>query len=242
MKDTIFRSSGKVEKFRFDENVAQVFDDMLARSVPFYDESQKMISTIAADFYRDKSRIYDLGCSTGNTIIKIHDKLKDDKPEIIGIDSSSPVIGKAREKIKEAGIDGGEVRLLCEDIMETDISNASVVIMNYTLQFIRPEERLKLISRIFDGLADGGVLLLSEKVIENDGATTDFFVDKYHDFKRTMGYSELEIAKKREALEEVLIPFTVDKEFELLNLAGFTKTSIFFKWFNFASFMAIKGR
>lgn len=239
MKDTLFQSEKSGGKFRFDEKVARVFDDMLSRSVPFYGEVQKMIAGLAADRYRPGEKIYDLGCSTGTTIVSLCEAIEDDGLRIIGVDSSKPVIEKARGKITDAGF-AEKTELVCANIMDVELSKACVVIMNYTLQFIPPELRIKLLGRIHDALSEGSILLLSEKVLENDPATSDLFIEKYHAFKRDMGYSEMEIAKKREALDQVLIPFTFEKELELLSKVGFSKTSIFFKWFNFASFMAVK--
>ena len=239
MKDRLFREEPPAGKFRFDERVAEVFDDMLSRSVPFYKDVQKMVSGLAADFYRPGTAVYDLGCSTGTTIVSLCKVIDDPALKITGIDSSEPVIGRARAKVSGYGLDK-MVELRCADIMDVDISNASVVIMNYTLQFIPPEQRLPLLKKIHNGLVQGGILLLSEKVLEEDGALSDVFIEKYHDFKREMGYSDLEISKKRESLEEVLIPFTVKGEMELLQSAGFDKASIFFKWFNFTSFVAVK--
>ncbi|MDH3973522.1 MAG: carboxy-S-adenosyl-L-methionine synthase CmoA [Deltaproteobacteria bacterium] len=241
MKDNIFDSSEIQGEFKFDEKVAQVFDDMLSRSVPFYGEVQRIIAELSLKYWQEGTRIYDLGCSTATTIINICSMAGDRKLLITGIDSSEPVIAKAREKVEKAGLKD-QVELLCSDINDVEFNNASVVIMNYTLQFITPENRPTLIKKIYDGLVDGGILLLSEKVLEEDEEMSNLFIDKYYEFKKKMGYSDLEIAKKREALDKVLIPFTVDSELDLLRQGGFKNPSLFFKWFNFASFIAVKGR
>lgn len=239
MKDKLFKSNKRAGKFRFDESVAEVFDDMLARSIPYYADLQLMITTLAAKHYREGTAIYDLGCSTGTTIINLSSGIKEKSLKIIGVDSSQPVIERARLKLENAGLTNAE--LVCRDVMDVEIKNASVVIMNYTLQFIPPEKRHVLLKKIYEGLVPGGVLLLSEKVVEDSSQATELFVEEYYDFKRTMGYSELEISKKREALDDVLIPFTTEEEFELLGGAGFEASSIFFKCYNFASFIAFKG-
>ena len=238
MKDRLFKSDKAAEKFRFDENVAEVFDDMLARSIPYYPDIQRMISTLAQRHYQEGTTVYDLGCSTGTTILKLSDRIKDDRLKIIGIDSSQPVIEKAKAKLDNAGLANAE--LVCKDVMEAEIKNASVVIMNYTLQFIPPEKRHDLLKNIYEGLVPGGILLLSEKVLEESTQATELFIEEYYDFKRIMGYSELEISKKREALDDVLIPFTTKEELDLLAGAGFEASSIFFKCYNFASFIAFK--
>lgn len=240
MKDTLFKSDDVKGEFRFDAKVAEVFDDMLSRSVPFYGEVQRIIANLATEHYREGTKIFDLGCSTGTTIINVCNAAAGGRLDIIGVDSSEPVIAKAREKISKAGL-AAKIELVCKNIRDIEIRDASVVIMNYTMQFIKPESRKALIRQIYDGLDKGGILLISEKVLEEDVAMSDLFIDKYYDFKREMGYSDLEIAKKREALDKVLIPMTTDEELRLLNDGGFDNVSIFFKWFNFTSFIAVKG-
>ncbi|MBE9536002.1 MAG: carboxy-S-adenosyl-L-methionine synthase CmoA [Proteobacteria bacterium] len=239
MKDKLFNSDSVAGKFRFDESVAEVFDDMLARSIPYYSDMQRMITTLAQKHYQEGSRIYDLGCSTGTTILNLSARIKSDRLKIIGIDSSQPVIERARLKLDDAGLANAE--LVCKDVMEAEIKNASVVIMNYTLQFIPPDKRHDLLKKIYEGLLQGGILLLSEKVLEESSQATELFIEEYYDFKRIMGYSELEISRKREALDDVLIPFTTKEESALLGGAGFEASSIFFKCYNFASFIAFKG-
>ena len=240
MKDTLFKSDDVKGEFRFDAKVAEVFDDMLSRSVPFYGEVQRIIADLATEHYQEGTKIFDLGCSTGTTIINVCNTAAGRKLDIIGVDSSEPVIAKAKEKIAKAKL-GADVELICKDIRDIEIKNASVVIMNYTLQFIEPESRTTLIRQIYDGLNKGGILLISEKVLEKNGAISELFIDKYYDFKKEMGYSDLEIAKKREALDKVLIPMTTNAEIRLLKEGGFNEVSIFFKWFNFSSFIAVKG-
>ncbi len=240
MKDTLFKSDDVKGEFRFDAKVAEVFDDMLSRSVPFYGEVQRIIANLAIEHYLEGTKIFDLGCSTGTTIINVCNAATGRKLDIVGVDSSEPVIAKAREKVAKASLDAN-IELICKDIRDIEIRDASVVIMNYTLQFIEPESRKALIRQIYDGLSRGGILLISEKVLEEDEAMSDMFIDKYYDFKREMGYSDLEIAKKREALDRVLIPMTTNDEIKLLKEGGFNEVSIFFKWFNFASLVAVKG-
>jgi len=223
----------------FDQKVADVFDDMLLRSIPLYNEAQKMIADIASVYYKKGTRIYDLGCSTGATIVSLCSVIDDPGLAIVGIDSSEPIIRKAGEKLAGLGLQD-KADLICEDVAKTGITNASVVIMNYTLQFVPPESRKRLVGKIYDSLDEGGVLIVSDKVLEKDESTSDLFIEKYHDFKRRMGYSEPEISNKREALSAVLIPLTMEEEQALLSEAGFEKIAVLFKWFNFASFMALK--
>ncbi len=239
MKDSIFKSEERCGKFVFDERVAGVFDDMLSRSIPFYDETQKMIAGIAADYYQKGTKIYDLGCSTGATILNLCSVIDDPDLKIVGIDSSAPILEKGYKKITDRGLEG-KIDLVTADITEAEITNPSVVIMNYTLQFIQPGFRGFTIKRIFDALNEGGILIMSDKVLEKDELISSLFIEKHHAYKKMMGYSDMEIAKKREALSSVLIPSTIEEEYDLLAGAGFESIAILFKWFNFASFLALK--
>ncbi|MDJ0836990.1 MAG: carboxy-S-adenosyl-L-methionine synthase CmoA [Acidobacteriota bacterium] len=240
MKDRIFREPlSKLAGFEFDEKVAAVFDDMAHRSIPFYEEVQTMIVDLVGQYYQEGTRIYDLGCSTGSMTARLA-LAYDGIHEIVGIDSSSAMIDKAR-----ANLDRLEtaVKLTLEpgDVREVEITDASVVIMNYTLQFVRPLYRERVIERIFNGLQPGGVLILSEKVLEENTHLSRLFIDAYYRFKRARGYTELEISQKRERLENVLVPYKVSELTELLQRGGFSEAGVFFKWHNFASLIAMKS-
>ena len=238
-KDTLFKQSSVPGKFEFNEPVARVFDDMLERSVPFYKECQQMVINLGQHFAQRDSAIYDLGCSTGTLIRHLARTLPKSKNiRFIGLDNSTAMLKKAREKLK------GHVKRcrLMEADLESDfeLTDASVVIMNYTLQFLPPKRRSSMLKKIFQGLRPGGGLILIEKVRGESDNLNNLFIEQYHAYKQNQGYSKLEIAKKREALENVLIPLKPEKNRDLLTGAGFRQVDIFFKWFNFAGFLAVK--
>ena len=225
--------------FQFDESVTKVFDDMLNRSIPHYAELQKMIVELVHTYYQDQTSIYDLGCSLGTLLGKIQVTHGNRIAKLVGVDNSTPMITKARNMLDQA-IPGNQIALVDSDISEAQIENASLVIMNYTLQFIRPPRRERVLVQILDGLNPGGVLILSEKVIEDDGNMSKNFQDIYYRFKMRNGYSATEIARKRECLEHVLVPYSLSEYTQLLSQVGFKSIAVFHKWFNFASLLAIK--
>ncbi len=238
-KDTLFKKQSPPGKFEFNEPVVRVFDDMLERSVPFYKECQQMVVDLALHFTQKDSSVYDLGCSTGTLLRHLVKAIPvTQKIRFVGLDNSSAMLKKARGKLR------GHLKRceLIEADLESDfeLADASVVIMNYTLQFIPPKRRAAMLKKIYKGLRPGGGLILIEKVRGESDGLSDLFVERYHAYKRSRGYSKLEIAKKREALEKVLIPLKPGKNRDLLAGAGFRQVDVFFKWFNFAGFLAVK--
>lgn len=239
-RDEVFKDAQKaIADFNFGEKVASVFDDMLERSVPFYREIQRMIVEMATDFAADGTNIYDLGCSTGTTLLNlghnIHSKVK-----FMGIDYSQDMLARCKQKFIEHHF-SKEYELICADLnQDIHIENASVVIMVLTLQFIRPLKRDKLINNILSGLNESGCLILMEKVLGEDSFFNRLFIKYYYDFKKRNGYSELEIAQKREALENVLVPYKLLENRELLLKEGFRYCDVFFKWYNFCGMVAVK--
>lgn len=241
-RDNIFDTPIPVIKgFQFNEQVAEVFDDMVSRSVPFYDEIHKIIIDLASRLDLDGKRIYDIGCSTGTTISILDQYLKKNRQataNFVGIDNSGPMLEKCREKMNKKKI--ANVELIHGDAREQKLEKSSMVIMNYTLQFITPNHRPELLSKIFKSLDKNGIFIYSEKIKSSNHTINDLLIDLYYDFKRRNGYSEMEISQKREALENVLIPLTADQQLELLKNAGFKKTEMLFRWYNFACFIGIK--
>jgi len=240
-KDKIFATpQGTVADFSFDAKTASVFDDMLVRSVPFYLEVQRMVSELARDFAVPGTNVYDLGCSTGTTLIHLDQNL----PEgvcLVGCDSSEEMLRKAREKMQAHGM-RHDYALACQDLnRDVEVENASVVIMNLTLQFVRPLNRDRLIRRIAKGVNGNGCLILIEKVLSRDSLLNRFFLKYYYDFKEANGYSKLEISQKREALENVLIPYRVQENEDLVLKNGFSECEIFFKWYNFCGYIVRKA-
>ena len=228
-----------VKDFAFNKQTAEVFDDMLQRSVPFYTEVQRMMGEMASDFAVDGTRLYDLGCSTGTTLLTL-DPVVPQGVTFIGIDSSPEMLERAKAKLSKAGLKRA-YELQCADMNNgIQISNASMVVMNLTLQFVRPLHRHKLIATIANGLRPDGCLILIEKVLSGHSTLNRFFIKYYYALKQRNGYSELEISQKREALENVLIPYRVEENMELLLSNGFSQCDIFFKWHNFCGLVALK--
>lgn len=239
-KDTIY--SAPLEQlidFRFDERVVSVFPDMIQRSVPGYATMINNIGVLAASYAMPDTRCYDLGCSLGAVSLSLRQSLKGRNCSIIAVDNSAAMIEKAKEVIAN---DKGDVpvELICADINDIEIRQASVVVMNFTLQFIAPELRQALIQRIYDGLMPGGILVLSEKLAFDDEQTNQFHIDSHHDFKRANGYSDMEISQKRSALEKVLIPETLSAHQSRLSQAGFSFIEKWYQCFNFVSMVAVK--
>lgn len=238
-KDKIFRSRQRlITDFNFGRRTAQVFDDMLDRSVPFYAEIQRMIGEIAADFAVDGTTLYDLGCSTGNTLIALDPVIPRDV-RFVGVDNSPEMLRRAKEKLREYK---GQrpCAFVCADLNRgVQLANASVVVMNLTLQFIRPLHRQRLMKQIASGLIDQGCLILVEKVLTRHPTLNRLFIKHYYAFKERQGYSRLEIAQKREALENILIPYRIEENSELLLSSGFRQCDVFFKWYNFCGMVAL---
>jgi tRNA (cmo5U34)-methyltransferase len=230
----------KPSDFKFGATVANAFDDMVERSVPYYNEIQRMIIELAAEHALPNTNVIDLGCSTGTTMIGLN-PFVNDNIKFVGIDDSAEMLKKCNLKLQEANFNR-EYELVLGDLhQEIKIENASVVILCLTLQFVRPIYREKLLKRIFDGLVPGGVLIISEKVLAEDSLFNRNFIKYYYDYKRRNHYSEMEISQKREALENVLIPYKLSENITMLREAGFSHTETFFKWYNFSGFIAIKN-
>lgn len=226
--------------FAFNNKVAGVFDDMVTRSVPFYVEMQRMMSELVADHCGEDGVIYDLGCSTGATMIMM-DQTVPQQIKFVGIDDSAPMLEKCRTKLQEVGMKRPfslEVADLNTGLVP--MKDATVVILCLTLQFVRPIAREKLLRNIFEQLRPGGVLIVIEKILAEE---TDFnrdFIKYYYNHKRRNNYSEMEISQKREALENVLIPYKLSENITLLKEVGFRTVEVFFKWYNFSGFIAKK--
>lgn len=230
----------KPSDFKFGATVANAFDDMVERSVPYYNEIQRMIIELAAEHALPNTNVIDLGCSTGTTMIGLNPFVSENI-KFVGIDDSAEMLKKCNLKLQEANFNR-EYELILGDLhQEVKIENASVVILCLTLQFVRPIYREKLLKRIFDGLVPGGVLIISEKVLAEDSLFNRNFIKYYYDYKRRNQYSEMEISQKREALENVLIPYKLSENITMLREAGFSHTETFFKWYNFSGFIAIKN-
>ncbi len=239
-EDAIYaRQHPHLVDFEFNESVVNVFPDMIRRSVPGYSTLVPLIGLLAEEFAQPHSRCYDLGCSLGAATLAMRHRIQQAGVEIIAVDNSAAMIERAHDNI-DADIDTTPVELICADIHHIEISNASVVVLNFTLQFIDPAARLNLLQKIVAGLRPGGVLLLSEKLRFDDDAEQTLLTDLHHAFKRANGYSDLEISQKRTALDNVLIPDTLEQHQQRLKQAGFSSSRLWFQCLNFASILAIK--
>jgi tRNA (cmo5U34)-methyltransferase len=239
-RDTLFtQEKTEARDFKFDADTVKVFDDMVSRSVPFYHEFQRMVAELAGDFAVDGTNLYDLGCSTGTTLAEL-DRTVTANVRLVGVDSSEEMLGKAHQKFAEQPL-RHPYELREVDLHEgLSIENASVVLMVLTLQFVRPLHRERVIRSIAEGLNHQGCLILVEKLTVQDSLVNRLFIKHYYEMKRRNGYSDMEIARKREALENVLIPYRMEENRELLLSGGFRCCEEFFRWYNFAGLVAVK--
>ncbi|HEC60580.1 hypothetical protein LCGC14_1528900 [marine sediment metagenome] len=240
-QDAIYASPlDEMIDFRFDERVVDVFPDMIQRSVPGYGTMISTIGVLAARYAQADSHCYDLGCSLGAVTLSMRQRITQENCDIIAIDNSVAMIERGQQLLASDQSSTVPVSMVCANLQDVDIENASVVVLNFTLQFIPVEDRLLLIERIYQGLKPGGILILSEKIAFSEPEKHEFHIDVHHDFKRANGYSDLEISQKRSALEKVLIPETLANHQQRLKLAGFEFSELWFQCFNFISLVAIK--
>jgi tRNA (cmo5U34)-methyltransferase len=238
--DTLFAKSRAVTSgFRFDEQVVKVFPDMIARSVPGYELVVPMIGMLARRYAQPNTQIFDLGCSLGAASLAMSLAVNKSGTRIIAVDNSAAMVERCKSILADSsGRVPVDVRL--QNMLETPIENASVVVLNFTLQFLDRHQRQALINQIAAGMCKGGALIISEKIcFENEQEQTDQTA-WHHDFKRAQGYSELEIAQKRNALEDVLRPETEASHFTRLQQAGLSGPRRWFQCFSFASYIAFK--
>jgi tRNA (cmo5U34)-methyltransferase len=239
-KDSLYASPvGEIGAFKFDEAVVRVFPDMIQRSVPGYSAIISAIGLLAGRFAREHSVCYDLGCSLGAATLSMRHQIDADNCRIIAVDNSSAMVTRFQEALQkdQAKI---PVEILCADIREVAIEKASIVVLNFTLQFIPLEDRFDFLQKIYDGLLPGGILILSEKLKFDDDRQQELQTQMHHAFKKAQGYSELEISQKRSALENVLIPETFSRHQCRLQQVGFSSAEVWFQYFNFASMIALK--
>jgi len=239
-QDKLFAKSRAVTSgFRFDEQVVKVFPDMISRSVPGYELVVPMIGMLARRYAQPDTRIYDLGCSLGAASLAMSLAVRAGGVEIVAVDNSEAMVERCR-KIVAANRGAVPIDVRLQNMRDTPIENASVVVLNFTLQFLDPDQRQALIDRIAAGMRDGGALIVSEKICFADNREQADQTTWHHDFKRTQGYSELEIAQKRNALEDVLKPETESSHLQRFRQAGFSRCHRWFQCFSFASYIAFK--
>lgn len=238
-KDTIYQDGGPVAPFVFDEKVATVFTDMINRSVPGYATIVAMIGALAERYAQADSLCYDLGCSLGAATLSLRHHIKAPGCRIVAIDNSPAMIERC-EKVIAADSSTVPVELRCADILDVEIANASVVVLNFTLQFIPLAQRDALMRRIANGLRPGGMLILAEKIHFEDAAFNALFIDLHHRFKEQNGYSQTEISRKRAAIDNVLVPETLASHEQRIRTAGFGSFAVWFQCLNFAAMVAVK--
>lgn len=238
--DALFAEPLKqIGHFTFNKAVVDVFPDMIKRSVPGYTTIIGMIGDLAERFTQANTRCYDLGCSLGAASLAMRRRISVSGCEIIAVDNSVAMVDQCAKLIER---DNGltPISVHCQNIQDIQIENASIVVLNFTLQFIDQSQRSAILDKIYRGLNPGGVLIMSEKVAFEDSHHHDLMIDLYHGFKKANGYSDLEIAQKREALENVLIPETLAQHRKRLKEVGFQDADVWFQCFNFASMLAQK--
>ncbi|PPK73509.1 tRNA (cmo5U34)-methyltransferase [Methylobacter tundripaludum] len=239
-KDSIYASPiGEVGAFKFDETVAGVFPDMIQRSVPGYSAIISAIGLLAGRFAREHSVCYDLGCSLGAATLSMRHQIEAENCRIIAVDNSEAMVTRFQQALQKDHAPVA-VDVQCRDIREVAIENASVVVLNFTLQFIPLEDRFCLLQKIYQGLLPGGILILSEKLKFDDDRQQELQTQMHHAFKKAQGYSDLEVSQKRTALENVLIPETFAQHQNRLREVGFSSAEVWFQYFNFASIIALK--
>ncbi|MDP9499593.1 carboxy-S-adenosyl-L-methionine synthase CmoA [Bisgaard Taxon 45] len=239
-KDTLFSAPiAKLGDFTFDESVAEVFPDMIQRSIPGYTNIITAIGMLASRFVTPNSCVYDLGCSRGAATLSARRHINQVGVKIIGVDNSHPMVERCRQHVN-AYQSAIPVEIICDDIRHIHIENASMVILNFTLQFLPPEDRKALLSKIYQGLNPNGVLVLSEKFRFENENINELLIDLHHQFKRANGYSELEVSQKRTALENVMRTDSIQTHKARLAEVGFQQVELWFQCFNFGSMIAVK--
>ncbi len=247
--DKVYAAKHKhVMDFAFDQNVADVFPDMIRRSVPGYETIISLLGVLSAQYVTANSNVYDIGCSLGASLLSVHSQVDVPSVNYIGIDNSPEMLSRCRQTVEKA-IDPGQLTLVEQSAEKTEITNASMVVMNFTLQFMPPEVRLDMVRNIYQGLLPGGVFVLSEKLDRSVDRRDESRPGEYeqdtiemlhHTFKSLNGYSDLEISQKRTALENVMLLDNQEKQIQRLTSVGFKQVLPWFQCFNFSSFIAIK--
>ncbi|WP_049721957.1 carboxy-S-adenosyl-L-methionine synthase CmoA [Gilvimarinus polysaccharolyticus] len=240
-KDTLYANPlAQVDSFSFDQQVVDVFPDMIKRSVPGYPTIVNMIGSLAERYVTASSHCYDLGCSLGAATLAMRHRIQTAGCRIIAVDNSPAMIQRARQVIAADSQEEIPVEFIEGRIQDVAIDNASMTVLNFTLQFIDIAERPTLLDNICRGLNPGGILIMSEKVAFDDPPHQELMTQLHHNFKRANGYSDLEIAQKRASIENVLVPESLTTHRNRLRAAGFSSVDVWFQCLNFASIIAIK--
>lgn len=239
-QDNLFDNPQQVVDFAFDDAVADVFPDMIRRSVPGYETVISLLGVLAQQYAQPKTNVYDLGCSLGAATLSVHRQTRTFDLKHICVDNSEAMVRRCSARLKRHMPDA-DLSVVCENIENIEINNASLVVVNFTLQFLTPEKRLALLKRIYKGLLPNGALVLSEKLVFEDELESQSQIKWHHAFKSANGYSDLEISQKRLAIENIMIPDSLEIHQDRLKQAGFSESYQWFQAFNFASLIAIKS-
>ena len=240
-KDSIYAEPlAQVQDFCFDDNVAAVFPDMIQRSVPGYQTIIQTIGKLTQKYQQANSHYYDLGCSLGAASLAMRRAISVSGCQVVGIDNSPAMVERCKLQLQAYRGDV-PVEILLDDIRQTPLHDAAVIVSNFTLQFLPKSDRDALVQRIFQALKPGGIFILSEKIVLDDRLCHELLIDLYYDFKRANGYSELEISQKRTALENVMRPDTIAEHQLRFQQAGFASSTVWFQCFNFCSMVAVKA-
>jgi tRNA (cmo5U34)-methyltransferase len=224
--------------WRFDSTITPIFDEHVRSHVPLYGEIHEMVTNLAGWFLEDGTKAYDIGTSLGQVITNLTQTYPSKSVNYVGIDTSPDMVNKTSERFREIG----NVEILNADITDSHfiVENASVITSVLTLMFIAQKHRHAVVKKIYDGLNVGSAFIMVEKVIGSNARFDEMWVELYHEMKHKNGVSEADIFKKSRAIRGVLKPNTVDENIKLLNSVGFKDVDMFFKWGNFAGFIAIK--
>lgn len=228
-------------KWQFDDEVTRVFGDMLERSIPQYEVMREATAAIVCKFARNGDYIIDLGCSNGLALQPLVDRLRD-RVRYLGVDISEPMLAQARARFKDVP----RVKIQNCDLRREfprttlDVLRSAVIQAVLCLCFIPMEYRQKVVVNCYRSLRDGGALVIVDKLLGETAEINELFVTQYLDKKLASGYSEEEILRKRLALEGVLVPLTGSWEQHMLQLAGFRYVDCYWRWMNFAGWIAVK--
>jgi len=230
-----------IDNFTFDDRVAEVFPDMIQRSVPGYETMIHMLGKLTERFSRPDANYYDLGCSLGAATLAMRRNIQTENGTIFAVDNSEAMLERCKNHVNAFNFPT-PVNFALADINDYPISNAAIVVLNFTLQFLSPVQRQDLVSKIYRGLRSGGLLFISEKLTFSDSVIDDLLIELHHDFKKDNGYSELEISQKRSALENVMLTDSFETHQLRFHQAGFEHVSLWYQNMNFSSMLAIKAK
>lgn len=226
-------------QWKFTQEVADVFENMLERSIPELDGMRDVVTRLACKFALPNTQVIDLGCSAGGSLIPII-REKGRTVSYIGVENSVPMIEKAEELIGALNVDYLLQNMdLRSQFPQAD--NCSVILSVLTLQFIPMEHRQSLLHRVISSLNSGGAFVLVEKVLGNDHFLNDLMTTLYQQMKRDNGYSEVQIAEKKRSLENALVPVSARSNEELLRSAGFKHVECIWRNLQFVGWIAVKG-